>query len=552
QNTDPGSIDDPELDAVISVALEKDRDRRYSSCDDFVADLESATSASAVSRPSPTVAGRKGLAPLYIGLTSLLVLLLVIVSWRLTQTSPSDDIHAVAVLPLINSSGNPDQEFLADGVTSAVINELSKIGTLKVIARQSVMRFKNSQLTLREIADDLGVDAIVSGNVIRAGDRIHISAELVRATSEENIWADSFDERFENVLALHSRLARDIARQINVSQTITDKVFPGSSRTVDPQAYEAYLRGRHHVYMLSQADAEAALEYFRTSLAIDSTFADAHAGVALAFTALNQMNAMDPSKAISEIETALDRAAELDSTLALVYYTRALIDTWGRWDWDSALDNFDRTLDLNPNYGEAHAYFAHLLYILRRGDEGMPHAERSVELDPHNSLFRSLYGDALLFEGDAEAAAEQFRLSQQTAPRSFVNFNGLNWAYAALERFEDANLQRIRKYEAAEDPEMVAALQTGFAAGGYRTASLRAATILAARAESTFVGPIQIQRLYTDAGEAELSLDWLQHGFDAHEPGMPYIGVIPDAAVLRQSERYPNMLRKMKLEMWIE
>jgi serine/threonine protein kinase/Tfp pilus assembly protein PilF len=557
QNQDPeplGERYDGALDGVVARALEKDRSRRYESVNELLADIEAIGDGRpvAVARRAP----RKNIA-LVVSIAVVAFIAVAIGAIWFVKSAQNDGIDSLAVLPLINSSGNPDQEFLADGVTSAVINELSKIGALKVIARQSVMRFKDSQLSLREIADDLGVDAIVSGNVIRSGDSIRVSAELVLARSEENIWADSFNEPFENVLVLHSRLARDIAREINVSQTPTEELLLQETRTVNPEAYEAYLRGYHHLYLLSQADAEAARDYFEISLGIDSTYAEAYAGVALAWINLNQMNAVEPSEAIPAIQAALDRAAVEDSTLALVYYTRAVMQAWGTWEFQKALVNFNRAIELNPNYGEAHAYVAHLLHIIRRGNEGTPHAVRSIDLDPHNALFRSLYGDVLMFEGDFAAAAEQFRLSQQTAPRSFVNFNGLNWSYAALGQFEHANLARIRKYESVDDTEMVTALVDGFGEGGdgvagYREASLRAAAVLVARAESTYVGPIQIQRLFTDGDDAESSIDWLERGIEVGEPGMPYVGVLPDADVLRRSSRYPDILRRMGLDMWID
>lgn len=253
------------------------------------------------------------------------------------------------------------------------------------------------------------------------------------------------------------------------------------------------------------------------------------------------------------MSSALSRAAELDSTLAVVHFTRATHATWSLWNWSEGEANFKKALAANPNYAEAHAYYAHLLFITGRFEEGLAHAEKAVALDPFNALLTSLYADNLMFAGRYDDSARQFLKSQETAPNSFVTFNGLNWIYREQGHLQEANDQRIAKYEAARDTAMVAALKDGFADGGYREASLRAAALLVARSDTSFVSPILIERLYVDAGEHEPAIDWIKRAIDLKDPGVPYIGLGPDVAILSRSNRYPALLEQVNLEAhWTE
>jgi tetratricopeptide (TPR) repeat protein len=413
------------------------------------------------------------------------------------------------------------------------------------------MRYKDSDLPPSVIADELGVDAIVDGSVIRSGNGIRITAQLIPADSDENVWADSFERGIEDVLVLHSEVAQQIAHEIQVTVTPQEEALLASVRQVTPEAYDAYLRGYHHLYKLSEADARAALGYFERSLEIDSTYALAYAGLADAWTVLRQMGAVAPSEAGPQTVAALNRALELDSTLAAVHFTQGLMLAWGAWDWAAAEAKFRRALDLNPNHAEANAYFAHLLHIVRRPEEAFEHSERSIELDPFNPLFTSLYGVSLAMGRRFEEAIVQLRRSQETAPNNFVNFNGLHIAYNALGNEPAAVETEIAKYEVAGDREVVEALQAGWDAGGYAEAMRRAAQVLAERSRTQFVPPSFPGRLYAYAGEVELSIDWMERGFEARDPQLPYIGATPLYDPLRGHPRFEELLRKMNLEMWL-
>ncbi|MFV1980772.1 MAG: hypothetical protein ACC655_06425, partial [Rhodothermia bacterium] len=444
-----------------------------------------------------------------------------------------------------------NQEFLADGITDALINELSKIGALKVISRQSVMRYKDSDLSLPEIAADLDVDAIVSGTMIRSGDKIRVAAQLRVADSEENLWAASFDEQFENILLLYSVLAREIAEEIEVSVTPEEEVLLTAVRQVNPEAYEAYLRGHNYLYKLSLSDAETARAYFEQSLEIDSTYAKAYVGLAGVWVILQQMGSVSPMVAGPAITSSLNRALEIDSTLADVHYMQALMFLAVRWDWEAAEAEFRRALDLNPNHAEAHAYFGHLLHIVRRPDEGMVHSEKAVELDPYNALFRSLYGVVLNFQHRYDEAIVQFRMSQETAPMNFANFQGLFAANIGLGRLDEALAARIGEFEVAGDTATVSALRSGYEAGGFTEAMRRSGDALAARWQLEFVAPGNISVSYVAAQEVETALDWLERAYDARDPATIYLGTWPRRELLRGNPRYEEILRKMDLEMWL-
>ena len=302
------------------------------------------------------------------------------------------------MLPLQNLSGDPEQEYFADGMTEALITNLAKIGALKVISRSSAMRYKGTDKPLAEIAKELNVDAVVEGSALRVGGSVRIMAQLIDPETEQALWAESYEQDLENVLLLWSEVAQAIAGEVQVALTPEETKRLASARPVNPEAHDAYLKGSYHWKKLTPEDLDTAESYFELALEKDPSYAPAYAGLAWVWAVRQQMGIAPPHEAGPKAKAAALQAVELDDSSAGAHEALATVRTWTDWDWAGAEPEWRRALELDPNAANAHAYFAHFLAITGRIDEAVPHSERALELDPFNALFHALYAVVLYFD----------------------------------------------------------------------------------------------------------------------------------------------------------
>jgi len=319
------------------------------------------------------------------------------------------------------------------------------------------------------------------------------------------------------------------------------------ARPVNPEAYEAYLKGMFHRDKLSSADLETALQYFELALEKDPNYALAYVGIARVWGSRQQMGFVLPHEAGPRAKTAAQKAIELDSTLAEAHHTLASIKAWSDWDWEGGETAFRRAIQLKPNYPAARAIYSHLLMILGRPDEAMAQIERALELDPLNGLFQGFYGMDLLMARRYDEALAQFQNTLKTAPNNPMLRTGLRDALYALGRYDEALTEVKTRFAAAGERELAEALERGYAEGGYREAMRRAAETRAARSDTTFVPPLGLASLFAHAGETERVLEWLEKAYQERDPNLPYIGVIPLFDIVRDDPRFQDLLLRMNL-----
>jgi len=461
-------------------------------------------------------------------------------------------IRSIAVLPLRNLSGDPEQEYFADGMTEALITDLAKIGALKVISRSSAMRYKGTALRLAEIARELKVDAVVEGSAQRLGDSVRVMAQLVDPKTEQALWAESYERDLENVLQMQSEVARAIAGEVEVALTPEDTRRLAGARTVNPEAYDAYLKGSHHWKKLTQQDLDTAQRYFDLALAKDPSYAPAYEGLAVVWGCRQQMGITEPREAGPKAKAAALRAIALDGNSAGAHEALAMVRTWTDWDWAGAEPEWRRALELDPNAANTHAYFAHFLAITGRVGEAAPHSERSLELDPFNALFRSLYAQVLYGNrcyDDALAAARAALAMQPDLP---VARNALQLALFS-EGMRDEQLAFEREYF-ARDRDLLAALEQGLTEAGFKGAMRRMADLLAARLERSgrLVAPrgggaMGVAQRYFWAGDHDRALHWLAKAEEAHSANLPYVAFQPLWDPVRADPRFQDLLRRMNL-----
>jgi serine/threonine protein kinase/Tfp pilus assembly protein PilF len=454
-------------------------------------------------------------------------------------------IRSLAVLPLANLSGSPEQEYFADGMTETLIANLAKLRALRIISRTSVMRYKGSGKSLPEIAEELHVDGVVEGSVLRAGPRVRITAQLIHAATDTHLWAESYERDLEDVLVLQSEVARAIAREIQVAVTPEEKRRMGSARPVNPEAYEAYLKGRFHWCKLTREDLDTALDYFQLALQKDPNYAPAYVGIAYVWLSRADIGLVPAREASPKVKEAALKALDLDDALPEVHEALAGVSRHFDWDWGSTEKEFQRTLQLNPNFAEAHFSYSDFLISMRRPEEAMAEMERALELDPLNFLYPCFLGWHYLYLGRYDDAITQLHKTLRTEPNFPAAHLGLWGAFYQKQMEEEALTEAKKFFALLNDSEVAETLERDFRQAGYRGAMRLAAEKLAARSTLAYVPALRVARLYAHAAEKDRALEWLENAFQQREVPLVHLSVAWDWRDLRSDPRFQDLLRRM-------
>ena len=536
------------IEQVVGKTLEKNPDERYQQIEELIDDLKSISEGivpeGVKARLRKAKLLRRKRAILFAGISGFLIIMTVVALSLFTGRDEA--IDSIAVLPLENLTGDAEQEYFVDGVTDELIGQLAQISALRVISRRSVMQYKESDKSLPEIARELNVDAVVEGTVHRIGESVRIRVQLIDVLPEEqNLWAETYDRAMTDVLAMYGEMARAIVGEIKVKLTAEEETHFATARQVNPEAYEAYLKGWFHKDKMTSPDLETALKYFELALEKDPNFARAYVGISGVWGTRTQMGLLPPHEAMPQAKAAAEKAVELDDTLAEVHHKLAGIRTWGDWDWEGAEKAFRRAIGINPSYPDVRSAYSHFLHIMGRPDEAMVQIERALELDPFNAKIQAFYGFDLLFLRQYDDAIEQFQNTLKTVPNHPLAHSGLLDAFYAKRMYEEA-LAEVRFF-AEGDREYEDALARGYKEGGFPGAMNLSAELLAVRSRTTYVSPSDIAILYAYAGKYDQAFEWLERGFEEHDPNMPYINLTPAFEPLCNDSRFKDLLRRMNL-----
>jgi TolB-like protein/Tfp pilus assembly protein PilF len=360
--------------------------------------------------------------------------------WPITQPAAPTTaaIQSVAVLPLDNLSGDPEQEYFADGMTEQLIADLSKIGTLRVISRTSVMQYKQARKPLPAIGRELNVDAVIEGSIVRVDDRVRITARLVRAASEEALWTGSYERDVRDVLALQSEVAKSVASEVNITLTPQEQARLASARPVDLEAHRLTLLGRFHANRGTEEGLKRAIEYFEQAIARDAEYASAHVGLAEAYTTLGFFNHLHPRQAMPRAKTAALTALRRDESLADAHAALGSLHLFYDWDGPAAERELQRAIQLNPSLATAHLSYAGYLLTAERNEASGKEIRRALELDPLSIRTHALGALFLIFARRYDEAIELARKGRELEPAFglVVALQGL--AYAEQGRFQEA------------------------------------------------------------------------------------------------------------------
>ena len=544
------------LDEIVGQALAKKPSSRYQTMEEFGTDLEAVAEGlkPVKARPRPLPKKILGIRTAYI-YSALAILLAGFFVFNLgglrarvlgRAAAPARAVK-LAVLPFANLTGDPEQEYLSDGLTQEMIAQLGRLHpqSLSVIARTSVMRYKTSAAPIDQVGRELGVDYVLEGSARREGGRVRISAELIQVRDQTQLWAETFDRELSGILALQNEVARNVARTLAFKLLPAEQARLANARTVNPEAYEAYLKGLQHWYKLTPVDMDAALRYFELALKKDPGYALAHTGIALFWAGCQQMGLTPPSEAAPKAREAALKAVALDDGAAETHYALAVVRAWSDWDWAGAESEFRRSIELNPGFPDARIYYAHLLCNLRRTTEAFEHGEKALELDPLNPLFRGLFSVVLLYAHRFDDVISQGRQALRSAPDDPIAHNLLFLTYH-LKGMRPEAISSAGTYlnGVYADPDVARALQPTSTPEGYRSVMQAAAAALTAHFRKSYANPTDIAYLYVAADEKGRAVEWLEKAFELHDPSTPYIGM-PFFDSLREEPLFQELIRRM-------
>jgi len=460
--------------------------------------------------------------------------------------------NTIAVLPLENLSGDPEQAYFVSGMQNALIAGLSRISALKVTSKTSTLRYRDTIESLPRIAAQLGVAKLIEGSIFRVGNRVRISVQLVDAQQDEHIWSETFEREVKDVMVLQNEVAQAIAEQVEVTILPLEQAQLKSTESINPAAYEAYLKGQFHVERFTPQDIKLAAKYFQQAVELDPDHALAYVGLATLCGFQAQASLITPQEARERCLPPIIKALELDDSLPEAHFQYAAHMIWLRYNWEEGDAAFQRAIDLNPSYAQARLLYSHYLTLTGRIEEGTEQMQLALKLDPLNPFVRGMHGVQLLMAGDLPGAIRVTEEVMASTPGFGFGYSTLIRAYHYLGEKDKAIAALANDFRVINMPEFALALETAYAKGDYSGAMLSSAQMLEERSRTVYVDPPIIGWVYAYAGEVEKAIDWYELGFQITGPNVPYLGAATKTPAIQSNPRFIKLLRDMKLDYWVD
>ncbi|HWS99392.1 MAG TPA: protein kinase [Pyrinomonadaceae bacterium] len=596
----PSQMVPHQLERIVRKALQKDRTKRYQTVTDLKTDLENlrdeldrnardlsltpdtgaglaraiaAHTARTESRASRTAEPREARTVSsveyivtnvgrhkWVALAALAAFALV-VAGVLYFRSGAPGVDSVAVLPFVNDSSDPDAEYLSDGITESIINKLSQLPKLKVMSRNAVFRYKGQKIDPQEVGKSLGVGAVLTGRVLKVGEKLVIKTELVNVADGAQLWGAEYDKDFSDIFAVQEEISRKISERLRVKLTGADEERLAKRYTNDTEAYQLYLKGRHFWNKRDEAGLRAGIKYFREAEQKDPSYALAYSGLADSYALLCDIGAAAPNDHMPSAREAAQRALDIDPNLAEAYTSRAFVKLAYDWDWRGAESDFKRALELNPRYATAHQWYASYLTQMGKYDLARREIEQAQALDPLSPIISANSGLYLFFARKYDEAIEQYKKTLEIDPRFAVAHYYLGLAYVEKKEYEKAVAEFKTVMSSggegadsaaagdelnADDIETAAALAFAYAAAGRRAEAEKLLAQMTSLAGRRYVSPLYLATVYTGLGDKEQAIKLLYKAYDNRHPGLVLIRVWPHFDSLRGDPRFQELLRRFE------
>lgn len=459
------------------------------------------------------------------------------------------NIRSIAVLPLENLSADPSQNYFADGMTDELITDLAQISALRVISRTSVMAYKGARKPLPQIARELNVDAVVEGTVLRSGDRVRITAQLIDASTDKHLWSQSYEGEFRDTLALQNRVASAIAEQIRISLTPQEQAALKGGKVVNPDAYESYLKGRYFWNKRTPDGLRSALAYFNQAIEEDPKYAQSYSGLADTYALLGdwQYAVMTPKEAFPRAKDAALKAIELDATLGEAHTSLAFVLDGFDWDFQLGGKEFQRGIELSPGYATAHHWYGWHLALVGQNQEAIAEMKRAASLDPLSLIINADLAELLVISRAYDEAIEQSRKTIEMDSNFALAHNQLGQAYLGKQMYPEgvAELQTAVRLSGGS-PICTANLARAYVLSGKKNDALKLLNDLIARSQPGHSNVAEIAMIYASLGDVDQAMKWLEKGYE--ERFNPGVLVRPGFDSLRSDPRFQELLHRIGLQ----
>jgi TolB-like protein/Flp pilus assembly protein TadD len=483
-------------------------------------------------------------------LVSAVVLSLAILSvwlFRSRKRAPNS-IQSLAVLPLDNLSGDASQNYFADGMTDELITDLAQISALRVISRTSVMVYKGAHKPLPQIARELNVDAVVEGTVLRSGDQVRITAQLIEASTDKHLWSQGYEGELRDTLALQDRVAQAIADEIRINLTPQERAALKSTVVVNPEAYESYLKGRYFWNKRTADSLKVALAYFEQAIGEDPKYAQAYSGLADTYALLGdwQYAVMVPKEAFPKAKAAALKAMELNSTLGEAHNSLAFVLDGFDWDLDAGGKEFRRAIELNPGYATAHHWYAWHLSLLGRYDEAIAEMRKAENLDPLSLIINADLAELLVLAHSYDESIRQSRKTIEMDPNFALAHNQLAQAYLQKQMYHEAvaELQKAVQLSGGS-PTCIANLARAYVVSGNRSEAIKLLSDLKNSSTPSYSHASELAVIYVSLGDTDQAMQWLEKGYaERFNPG---VLLRPGLDPLRSDARFQDLLHRIGL-----
>jgi len=450
-------------------------------------------------------------------------------------------IESIAVMPFVNETGNADLEYLSDGMTEMLINSLSKIPHLSVKARATVFRYKNQNVDPATVGKELVVPAVLNGRVVQRGDDLAVYLSLVDTKTGNQIWGESYERKLEDLVALQKEITREVSKELNVRLSGADVQRVTKTSTENPEAYQLYLRGRHHLMKTTTPEIEISIRYFQQAIDLDPSYTLAYVGLADAYRA--PVTERFPAEALAKSKAAALKAIELDDTLADAHAVLGFIIFWYEWNWAESEKECKRAIELAPNNSDAHLFYAHLLSNLGRNEEALDEARRARELDPLNVRTNALEGQYLLHAGRIDDAIARLNVTKELDPDNWMAHLFTTSAYIEKGMYKEAIAEGRRTNEIQPHSRSFSFLGYALAKSGDRAAARAELAKVLEQSKEHWVSPYSIALVYNGLADREQTLSWLERGVEQRDPRMVFLRAEPKWKNLRGDPRFEKILR---------
>ncbi len=543
-----------ELEIIISHCLEKSVDSRFQSSRDLAFHLRQVQPKTLSSQAASIRTGHPKHSRFnYVTSVSMIILAagLLFVLWKFNTGNRNvpdqlPSIRSLAVMPLTNFSGDPSQDYFADGMTEALITDLAQIKSIKVISRTSVMHYKGTQKTLKEIAGELKVDGIVEGSIIRSGDRIRITAQLIQAASDQHLWAESYERDAHDILALQSEVAGAVARKIKATLTSDEEKHLTQTKKVDPEVHELYMKARYFTAKGQESDLKTAVDLLRTAIDKDPNNAQLYVGLSAAYAGFADFF-LAPADVMPQAKAAALKAVKLDDNSSEAHTVLGSVQLLFDYDWPGAERSLQRALQLNTNNAEAYQWYAILCAVLGRRNEALSLQNKAYELDPLSPFVNSYAIWVSFLTKDYDLSMEYGRKALEIDPKYPLYYFQLSYTYAEKMDRQHAIAAAEKALQLYETPMFMMGVAQHYAAGGRTKDAKRLLNHLIEISGKHYVCPYEMAVIYLYLNQINTALDWLEKSYDDRSMCIIYIKSDPRLVSIHSDPRYQKLLKKMKL-----